>query len=139
MIRRSLIALPLLLAVLPLEASAQRPPGGPNLSELLDRPAFRASYDALFKSERNVDDWIRDYTRTKDGPATPSNVIDVNGRPHIGAGVCKRHDCGNNQLRLLFSQDGGRVTGMLISPRGQRWFGNPTSAEKSALLAVSSL
>jgi hypothetical protein len=105
----------------------------PYLFDLLKRPAFRKSFDALFANERNVDDWIGVFQRTDNGVCGPSKRLQAGGVSYIAADVCKPRDCGDNHLQVLFSENGSRAAALLRSPRGQRWFGMPGSQERTLL------
>jgi hypothetical protein len=109
---------------------------GPYLFDLLKRPQFRASFDGLFKGEQNVDAWVLEFQRTGNGVADVSRSYPIEGRTYIGSSVCKPHDCGANQLHVLFTEDGAGATAVLVSPRGRRWFGNPTDAQRAVLLRL---
>lgn len=125
------------LMLAPNVANAQIPPGSPYLFDLISRPAFRNSFDAMFRSEANVDAWLKRYTMDKNGPATPSKTYVVEGRGRIGGFVCMTHNCGDNQFYYLFNDDGSRAVGLMIKGDAQRWFGAPSTAEKTLLLRIS--
>lgn len=114
-------------------ASAQ---SAPYLFDLLKRPAFRKSFDALFADERGVDDWIGVFQRTDNGVCGPSKRVQAGGAIFIAADVCKPRDCADNHLQVLFSENGNRATALLRSPRGQRWFGTPGPQERALLLQL---
>ena len=127
-------AIGLLLA--PRQGSAQiaQGPSAPYLFDLLKRPAFRHSFDALFAGERNVDEWIVTFQKTGNGVCGPSKRLQAGGAVHVVADVCKPRDCGDNHLQVLFSENGGKAAALLRSPRGQRWFGAPGPQERALLL-----
>jgi hypothetical protein len=120
------------LLLMPLQASAQQT--APYLFDLLKRPAFKTSFDALFAGERNVDEWIGVFRRTNNGVCGPSRRLQASGAVYIVADVCKPHDCGDNMLNVVFTENGSRATALLRSPRGQRWFGTPGPQERALLL-----
>lgn len=119
------------LLLSPLRASAQ---SAPYLFDLLKRPPFRKSFDTLFAGERNVDEWIVTFQKTDNGVCGPSRRLQAGGAVYVVADVCKPRDCGDNQLQVLFSENGSRATALLRSPRGQRWFGMPGPQERALLL-----
>ena len=134
MIRRFLLLAVLgVAALMPIAANAQGTASAPYLFDLLAKPAFNASFDAMLKGEKNVDGWLQN----KSGPASPARNYVTDGKPQFGGSLCKPHDCGENQFYYLFTQDGSRAVGLLIKANTQRWFGNPSAAEKSTLLQVS--
>ena len=71
-----------------------------------------------------------------DGVTVPLAAIDLAGRPLAWGMSCKPHDCGDNQVRVLFDPAGGRIVGHLrLSGRVARWIGAPTPRERRCLLA----
>lgn len=118
-------------------ANAQTSPGAPYLFDLISRPAFKNSFDAMFRGEANVDGWLKRYTVDKNGPATPAKTYVVEGRSRIGGFVCMTHNCGENQFYYLFNDDGSKAVGLMIKGNEQRWFGAPSAAEKTALVQLS--
>src|SRR5262249_42951424 len=56
--------------------------GGPYLFDLLKRPQFRASFDALFKGEQNVDAWVTEFQRSGNGVADESKRYQIEGRTY---------------------------------------------------------
>ncbi|MGD9879843.1 MAG: Ivy family c-type lysozyme inhibitor [Geminicoccaceae bacterium] len=111
-------------------ASAQ---SAPYLFDLLKRPAFRKSFDALFANERNVDEWIGVFQRTDNGVCGPSKRLQAGDTIYIAADVCKPHDCAANHLQVLFSDNGSKAAALLRSPRGLRWFGMPGPQDRALL------
>ncbi|WP_395711774.1 Ivy family c-type lysozyme inhibitor [Reyranella sp.] len=105
----------------------------PYLFDLLKRPAFRNSFDALFANERNVDEWIIVFRKTGNGVCGPSKRVQTGSATYLAADVCKPRDCGDNHLQVLFSENGSRATALLRSPQGQRWFGVPGPQERALL------
>ena len=128
-------ALLILLASLGL-ALAQGSPASPYLFDLMAKPPFKSSFEAMFKNEKNVDGWLARYSVDKNGPATPSRTYQTDGKPGIGGWVCETHNCGPNRFFYLFSQDGSRAVGLQLENNAQRWFGNPSPAERKTLLQV---
>jgi hypothetical protein len=71
-----------------------------------------------------------------EGVTVPIAAIDLAGRPLAWGMSCKPHDCGDNQVRVLFDPAGGRIVGHLrLSGRADRWIGAPTPRERRCLLA----
>ena len=139
MFQRRLVALAsalliLLASVGPVQAQGST--ASPYLFELMAKPPFRNSFDAMFRDEKNVDGWLVRYSVDKNGPATPSRTYQTDGKPGIGGWVCETHNCGPNRFFYLFSQDGSRAVGLQIKNNAQRWFGNPSPAERNTLLQV---
>jgi len=124
----------ILVAIAPPGADPARgQPTGLYLFDLLKRPAFRQSWDRLFDGATGLDPWIRRFSRGGNGVAGPSQPEQAGGRRYVSADVCKPHDCGDNQLYVLFTADGARAWAVLRTPRGAQWFGAPGDAERTLL------
>lgn len=128
---RAFLAAAVLLAATTVSALA-----GPYLFELMEIKSYRAAWLAMLDGEDDVPDWIVDFTDTGNGVASPSEDVDVDGgMPFALATVCKPHDCGDNMLYVLFRPMGSGAWALLVTPAGERWFGNPDAAVKRALEA----
>ena len=112
------------------------------LFDLLAEPAYAKSWNALFLGESNVEPWLTGYSRTKNGPATPGKIVMLeNARYQINS-VCKTHSCSSNTFYVLFSANGQRAWGLLLTEdrdggRNERFFGNPDEARKQVLRAAA--
>jgi len=78
---------------------------GPYLFDLLKKPTYLAASTGMLGGE-SVLDWVSYYAKTFDGPVTPSKSLAVGSETYTLAWVCKAHDCGDNQLNVLFSPGG---------------------------------
>ena len=130
--RAATLLLAIVLATLSISRAALA--DDPYLFDLLKEPAYRGAWDAMLKGEKNVPKWIVTFSKTYDGVASPATPIDVAGKSDLITSVCKPHDCGDNQLYVLFAPDGAKAWGMLVEGGDQtRWFGGPSDAEQTAL------
>jgi hypothetical protein len=59
--------------------------------------------------------------------------VTVGGESYLLGWVCKAHDCGDNQLHVLFSPDGKRAWGLLITGQQRSWLGKPDAAIQAAI------
>lgn len=108
------------------------------LFDILAKPAYLKSWNALFAGEKNVDAWLGRYAKTKDGPASPGKRVTLGGAAHYVGNVCKTHDCGDNRFFVLFTADGTKAWGLLVrNGTTERFFGNPDDARKDALRAAA--
>ncbi len=130
MIVRSLILALLLLGSAPAAQAAE--PEGPYLFDLLKQQTYLLAWNGMLAGER-VPAWVGKYAKTFDGPSSPSKHVSVGGEPYTLAWVCKAHDCGDNQLHVLFSPDGKRAWGLLITGQQRRWLGKPDAAIQAAI------
>lgn len=128
------LLLVLLLAMGSTPAFAAEGSGGPYLFDLMKQPADRAAWDGMLAGE-TVPAWVEGYAKTLDGPATPSIGVSVGGETYTLAFTCKAHDCGDNQLYVLFSSAGGKAWGLLIAGKERKWLGGPDRAVQDAILS----
>jgi hypothetical protein len=131
MMPRLLLVLLLLLASTPSFAAGE--PEGPYLFDLLKQQSYLAAWKAMLKGE-TVPPWVAGYAKTFDGPSAPAKYVPVGGESYTLGWVCKTHDCGDNQLYVLFSPDGKTAWGLLITGGDQRkWLGHPDAAIQAAI------
>lgn len=125
-IRALLAALAITLAA----SSAQAQ--GVYLFDVLKRPAYKASWDAMLRGQK-VDRWLP----TLRGPADVMKTVTTSDGPRELGNICKQHDCGDNQFYVLFANGGQRAVGMLqVAGSQPRFFGGPTPGERAALIAA---
>ena len=105
----------------------------PYLFDLLKEKPYHAAWDAMFKGEKKVDPWIVAFGKTYDGVTDKIKTLIVGGQSDTFGWVCKPHDCGSNQLYVLFAPTAGAAWGMLVTDKGTRWFGSPNDTVKAAL------
>ncbi len=123
----------LVLAVLILAApAAYAADDGPYLFDLLKQPAYLAAWKAMLKGEQ-VPAWVANYTKTFDGPSSPSKTVTVGGQAYMLGWVCKAHDCGDNQLHVLFAPQGKQAWGLLVTGSNQKWLGKPDASIQAAI------
>lgn len=128
MIVRTFLLLLLILGSLPRLALAE---DTPYLHELLKTDSYLAAWNAMLAGE-TVPPWVT----TLKGPATPATTVSVGGEAYTLAWLCKAHDCGDNQLYVLFSPDASKAWGLLIAGGGQRsWLGRPDAVMQAAILS----
>lgn len=107
---------------------------GPYLYEQLEKPAYKATFKALFKGQRNLEPWLRDYISRGNGVDIPSETRTVAGKSMEYYEICQPHNCPGNVLSVLFEPGGGK--GWALFTRGdgaRRMFGNPDAAVRAAL------
>lgn len=127
MLKRWLLSLILLLGGLwPALAEA------PYLFDLLKQPSYLAAWKGMLSGE-SVPKWVSSYARTFDGPSSPAKDISVGAETYTLGWVCKAHDCGDNQLYVLFAPGGSRAWGLLVTGGQEKWLGRPDAAIKAAI------
>lgn len=101
----------LVLAVLLLAAPAANAlDKDPYLFDMLKEPTYLAAWKAMLKGEQ-VPSWVANYAKTFDGPSTPSKTVTIGSQAYLLGYVCKAHDCGDNQLHVLFAPAGKQAWG----------------------------
>ncbi len=106
---------------------------GKYLFEILESNAYLNSWNNLISSKADVDSWLRDYAKTKNGPATPAEKIVVGEKTYEVYMVCKAHDCGSNQFHAVFLKNGNAAYGLLLKEERRDIFGNPDADVLKAL------
>lgn len=104
------------------------------LYDVLAKPGYRTSWNALLRGEKQLDPWLAQYARTKNGPTAPGATVTLGGTRYQIHHVCKVHDCGDNMFYVMFGFDGARAWGLLlIKGKDERFFGLPDEEMKHAL------
>ncbi len=133
-VRVPVLTLVALLAVSMAAAKSGAAFAGDYLSDVLARPGYLKSWNALLRAEKQLDPWLAQYARTRNGPTAPGVAVTLGGTRFQIHNVCKAHDCGDNRFFVLFAPDGARAWGLLLSKdRDERFFGNPDEVKKEAL------
>jgi hypothetical protein len=104
----------------------------PYLFDLLGDDAYRNAWNAMLAGE-TVPQWVKRYAATLEGPSSPSSEVMVGGEAYTLAWVCKAHDCGGNELYVLFAPGGAQAWGLLIAGGNERWLGGPNAAIQAAI------
>ena len=108
-------------------------PGEEYLFDSLKKPAYRASWNAMFKGEKNVPAWLANFAKTYNGPTSPCKPLNIDGVEYKVHSVCKAHDCAANMFIVFFAPEGRKAWGVLFTS-SQRFFGHPDQKMKSALV-----
>lgn len=123
----------ILLALFTISVSSFAHAADPSLYDLLKEPAYRAAWDQMLGGEA-VDPWVTTFVETGNGVTAASTPVTIDGENDLVGWVCKPHDCGDNQLYVLFSPGAAAAWGMLkVAQSEPRWFGGPSDAAKEAL------
>jgi hypothetical protein len=107
---------------------------GPYLFDLLKQSSYLAAWNGMLKGE-SIPGWVKDYAKTFNGPSSPSKAVTVGGQAYTLGWVCKAHDCGDNQLNVLFAPGGAQAWGLLTTSGRQQWLGKPGAAIQQAILS----
>lgn len=114
-----------------------------SLFDALEKPAYRASWDAMFKGEKNVPLWVSNIGKGL-GQAAPCKGSKIDDTEYEVHDVCKPHDCGDNNFIVFFAPEGRQAWGVLIKTTygrsgnllssTERFFGKPDQKMKDALI-----
>ena len=109
----------------------------PWTGECLGKPAYRESWNALFRGEKNVDVWLTHCAKVPGPRNTPRGTVYLGGIPYLADYVCKVHDCGANLFIILYTPNGAKAWGLLWKDHtNERFFGKPDDEKKHALRAL---
>lgn len=110
----------------------------PYLFEQLKKPTYKASFNALFRSEKNLAPWLRAYLKDRNGVDTPGQTVTDKGRSYELYEVCEPHNCPGNDIYVLFTPGGGRGWGLFTKDGGNyRFFGSPDEQQRAMLTAAA--
>jgi len=72
-------------------------PGEEYLFDSLKKPAYRASWNAMFKGEKNVPAWLANFAKTYNGPTSPCKPLNIDGVEYKVHSVCKALRAGGTE------------------------------------------
>jgi hypothetical protein len=104
----------------------------PYLFDMLKEPSYLAAWNAMLSGER-VPAWVANYAKSFDGPSNPSKTVTIGGKAYLLGYVCKAHDCGDNQLHVLFAPAGKQAWGLLLTGEKRSWLGKPDAVIQTAI------
>ena len=117
----------------PAAPAAQQSQLGPYLYEQLEKPAYKATFMALFKGEQ-VEPWLREYLKDRNGVDVPMETRTHGGTTYEFYQVCQPHNCGGNFLYVLFEAGGAHAWAMLTKDEAVvGFYGHPDAAMQAAL------
>ncbi|AGT11286.1 Ivy family c-type lysozyme inhibitor [Paracoccus aminophilus] len=125
----SLRAAGALALILGLTPAAFAESAEPTLADLSTNSEMRASFDKM-ATGWTVPDWVLS------GPVTsPSQMVQFGGKEYLVMTGCKKHDCGNNQIAVLYQKTDKVMFGLLLradsadGPQTLNWMGMGGNAE----------
>lgn len=128
-----ILLLSTLLVFIPLTAWSAEP----YLYEQLEKPAYNKTFQALFKGQTNIEPWLKEYLKNRNGVDTPSEKRQVAGKTYEFYEVCEPHNCPGNTIYVLFESGGAKAWVLFTKDDGSsRFFGNPDAKIQEALKAA---
>ena len=100
-------------------ASAQDQPAqqpaqeGPTLADLGQDQALTAAYDRMAEGHE-MPEWVR-----KAIVVTPAQKVGFGGKEYLVLTGCEQHNCGENQIAMLYQPDSGTAHGLLSVSDGK--------------------
>ena len=126
------ILLGLMLATLALPVTAKE---GDYLFDTLKKPVWRKAWNNMLASGGPMPGWISLFSKNYNGVANPAALVSIAGQGYEIANVCKPHDCGGNELHVLFTPNGAQAWGLLLETgKPWRFLGGPDAAQQAALV-----
>jgi hypothetical protein len=140
MLARILLALLLALPAPALAAEEAKEPSmpapqatkGPVMGKLLRLPKYIYAWQGMMAGE-TPPQWVKEYTTSLDGPPVPTIPIELDGEVYTLGFTCKPNDCETHQLYVLFAPEGRDAWGLLASPDGVSWLGQPDERIQKAI------
>jgi len=77
------------------------------LFDVTDKSPYKQAYQQMLA----FPDWVR----TGQGTSTPLQEVEIGGQKYTLGQMCKPHDCGDNQLIVVFSPDKKKAWGLLAT------------------------
>jgi hypothetical protein len=131
--RRPILAFALVLAACAGAAAADS-----YLADAVRKPAYAAALKSLLAGAPRLPAWTQEVVRPRGNyVGTPATVATVEGTRYELYHACKAHDCGDNQLEVMFAPSGARAWGAVIVDGGPiAYLGSPSPARQAALKAA---
>ena len=107
---------------------------GPVLGDLLNFPPYRSAWVNMLAGAV-LPQWVEEYAKTLDGPATPSIAVTAGDNIYTLGFTCQPNNCGDNQLYVLFSPNGAKAWGLLLTGKEKTWLGSPDESIRDTFLS----
>ncbi|WP_086651713.1 Ivy family c-type lysozyme inhibitor [Acetobacter cibinongensis] len=82
---------------------------------------------------------LPDWVKTGRGTSSPTRPITISGKRYLVGHICEPHNCAQNQMDVLFAEDGKKAWGLVSTHVGKTLYqlplGDPDEALMTALLA----
>ncbi|MCG4256317.1 Ivy family c-type lysozyme inhibitor [Acetobacter senegalensis] len=99
---------------------------GTYTAELAHGPKFAKAYQKMAQ----LPAWVTG----KDVVSVPTKAITLSGHSYTVGHLCKPHDCGDNQLDIVFADDGKATWGLLSRTYGKTLYQMPLGEPEPAIL-----
>lgn len=96
-----------------------------------------AAFDALIAEAGPAESTEADVpplrTRLLSGPSAPGQPLPLDGQTWWFYSACQAHQCGTNQLVMLYAPTQSKMVGRLLTQCKMWWLGAPTDAQRALL------
>jgi hypothetical protein len=111
---------------------------GPYLDEQLRQPAYKKTFNALFKGQHNIEPWLQGYLKNRNGLETPGRTRTIGSKKYELYSLCQPQYCPGSALHVFFEPGGLRAWALFNKEDGTlRFFGNPDAEMQTALKSAS--
>lgn len=110
----------------------------PYLFQRLENATYRASFDALFRGQKNLEPWLRRYLKSGDGVDVPGQLRNAGGRQYELYSIYQPHHAVGNGIYVVF-QPGGSAAWAVFTKESTnyRFFGTPPGPVEEILTAAA--
>jgi hypothetical protein len=110
---------------------------GTYLTDAIKQPAYLRALTKLLNASPRLPPWTRQVLKTSgDYVGVPVAYATIGGTKYELFNTCKPHDCGDNQLEIMFSSGGAQAWGAVRVDGGPvSYLGAPSPAQQAALKA----
>ena len=108
------------------------------LADAIKSPAYARALTILLRNAGSLPDWTREVLKVRGNyVGTPAESATIAGTRYELFHACKAHDCGDNQLEVMFAPKGAQAWGaILIDGKMVTYLGAPSPAQQSVLKAA---
>ncbi|MGV4877872.1 Ivy family c-type lysozyme inhibitor [Acetobacter indonesiensis] len=101
---------------------------GPYTADMAQKPKFAKAYQNMTQ----LPTWVKATVSV----SVPTKPVTVSGKTYTVGHLCKPHDCGDNQLDVIFSNDGKASWGLLSRKFGKTLYQMPLGEPDDAMLTA---
>lgn len=108
------------------------------LSTLLHKASYKISFNALFNGQYNIEPWLNEYVRNRNGVEHPGEMRMVGRKKYEFYEICEPHNCPGNGMYVFFEPGGAQAWALFTKEDGtSRFFGNPDTEMQIELRAAT--
>ncbi|WP_210419257.1 Ivy family c-type lysozyme inhibitor [Acetobacter vaccinii] len=120
------MATPLWAADKPAATSTAAPDLASYTDAIARNPKFAKAYQSMVK--------LPEWAALPHATSTPTTPLSIGGKHYRVGNLCEPHNCGNNQLEVIFTEDGHKAWGLLSSTIGGKVYQMPLGDPDDTIL-----